>query len=120
MNNENYVAPKAQPEFQSTESLELSEQKPRSESKASLGNTKTGAAVNNKEVEDPNLAVKFVKNMDEASIEIGNNVETSFSGMGKEELLKYANDPFWKKIRWSLFILFWLAWLGMLVGAIVM
>lgn len=80
MNNENYVAPKAQ--FESTESLELGEQKLRCESKAS---------VNNKEVEDPNLAVKFVKNMDEASIEIGNTAETSFAGMGKEELLKYAN-----------------------------
>jgi solute carrier family 3 protein 2 len=38
--------------------------------------------------------------------------------MTKEELMKYANDPFWIKLRWFLFILFWLAWIGMLFGAI--
>lgn len=32
--------------------------------------------------------------------------------------MKYANDPFWIKLRWSLFIGFWLLWVAMLVGAI--
>ncbi|KRT85530.1 hypothetical protein AMK59_1880, partial [Oryctes borbonicus] len=39
-------------------------------------------------------------------------------GMGKEELMKYANDPFWVRLRWFLFICFWLLWAAMLVGAI--
>lgn len=39
--------------------------------------------------------------------------------MGKEELMKFVNDPFWVRLRWALFIGFWLLWLAMLVGAIV-
>jgi solute carrier family 3, member 2 len=38
--------------------------------------------------------------------------------MTKEELMKYANDPFWVKLRWILFIAFWALWIAMLVGAI--
>ena len=38
--------------------------------------------------------------------------------MTKEELMKYANDPFWVRLRWIFFIGFWLVWLGMLVGAV--
>jgi len=54
----------------------------------------------------------------ESIVEIG-TPEVVFSGMGKEELTKYANDPFWVRLRWSLFILFWLTWFGMLAAAIV-
>lgn len=32
--------------------------------------------------------------------------------------MKYANDPFWVRLRWILFIGFWAIWIGMLVGAI--
>ncbi|KAG0710949.1 4F2 cell-surface antigen heavy chain [Chionoecetes opilio] len=42
-----------------------------------------------------------------------------FSGLTKEELMKYADDPFWVRLRWFLFILFWGGWLAMLVMAIV-
>ncbi|KAK9497304.1 hypothetical protein O3M35_004647 [Rhynocoris fuscipes] len=45
-------------------------------------------------------------------------IKAAFIGMGKEELMKFANDPFWVKLRWFLFILFWLLWFGMLFGAI--
>jgi len=38
--------------------------------------------------------------------------------MTKEELMKYANDPFWVKLRWILFIFFWALWIAMLVGAV--
>lgn len=38
--------------------------------------------------------------------------------MTKEELMKYANDPFWVKLRWVLFIFFWALWIAMLLGAI--
>ena len=33
--------------------------------------------------------------------------------------MKYANDPFWVKLRMSLFVLFWLAWVGMLAASVV-
>lgn len=46
------------------------------------------------------------------------NVKIAFAGMGKEELMKFANDPFWVRLRWFLFILFWLLWIAMLAGAI--
>lgn len=45
-------------------------------------------------------------------------LKTKFVGMSKEELMKYANDPFWVRLRWFLFIGFWLLWAAMLVGAI--
>ena len=38
--------------------------------------------------------------------------------MSKQELMKYANDPFWVRLRTFLFILFWVVWVAMLVGAV--
>lgn len=46
------------------------------------------------------------------------NSNRILSGMCKEELLKYANDPFWVKLRWFLFVGFWILWIAMLAGAI--
>jgi solute carrier family 3 protein 2 len=46
------------------------------------------------------------------------NVKIAFAGMGKEELMKFANDPFWVRLRWFLFIFFWLLWVAMLAGAV--
>nr|XP_022909037.1 neutral and basic amino acid transport protein rBAT isoform X2 [Onthophagus taurus] len=65
--------------------------------------------------------VKFTnkeKQNGDAKLDIG-ELKSTFVGMGKEELMKYANDPFWVRLRWTLFILFWLLWASMLVGAIV-
>lgn len=45
--------------------------------------------------------------------------ENAFCGLSKEELMKYAKDPFWVKVRWALLILFWVAWFGMLAAAII-
>lgn len=58
-----------------------------------------------------------VKNGDSV-VEI-NLPDVVFSGMGKEELSRYANDPVWVRVRWSLFILFWLAWFSMLAVAVI-
>ncbi|XP_028135523.1 uncharacterized protein LOC114330381 [Diabrotica virgifera virgifera] len=44
--------------------------------------------------------------------------KATFGGMTKEELMKYANDPFWVRLRWFLFVTFWLLWAAMLIGAI--
>lgn len=41
----------------------------------------------------------------------------TFVGLGKEDLLVLASRPFWVRLRWALFISFWLMWLGLLVGA---
>merc|ERR1711970_1273398 len=45
--------------------------------------------------------------------------EVSFNGLGKDEVMKYADEPFWRRLRWILFILFWVGWLAMLVTAVV-
>ena len=39
-------------------------------------------------------------------------------GLSKSEVMMYANDPTWKKIRMGSFLLFWLIWLGMLGASI--
>lgn len=62
--------------------------------------------------------VKFIPENGDAKIDI-ETVKQSLSGMGKAELMKYANDPFWIKLRWFLFIAFWVLWIAMLVGAII-
>ena len=41
-----------------------------------------------------------------------------FTGLSKEEVMKFGNDPKWVRIRWVLFILFWIVWAGMLAAAI--
>jgi len=66
--------------------------------------------------------VQFISNAPtngDAKVEIGDGTAPVFVGLGKEELMKYANDPFWVKLRWFLFILFWILWVAMLAGAIV-
>nr|XP_027202015.1 uncharacterized protein LOC113795973 [Dermatophagoides pteronyssinus] len=40
-------------------------------------------------------------------------------GMTKQELMKYANDPFWVRLRTFLFILFWVIWFAMLIGSVI-
>lgn len=63
--------------------------------------------------------VKFSSNDASGDAKINMGAPQVFSGLTKEELMEYANDPFWKRLRWFLFIFFWLAWLTMLVAAIV-
>ncbi|CAH2094294.1 unnamed protein product [Euphydryas editha] len=53
----------------------------------------------------------------DAKIELDAN-KKQFSGLTKEELMKYAEDPFWVRLRWFMFVLFWALWLCMLAGAI--
>ncbi|XP_075943030.1 solute carrier family 3 member 2a isoform X2 [Anarhichas minor] len=45
--------------------------------------------------------------------------EVTFTGLSKEELMKVAGTPGWVRTRCVLLVLFWLGWLGMLAGAIV-
>lgn len=46
------------------------------------------------------------------------DMKQKFVGMSKDELMKYANDPFWVRLRWALFVGFWLLWAAMLGGAV--
>lgn len=56
---------------------------------------------------------KDAKSIDQMEIQ----PPVAFVGLGKEDLLMLANRPFWVRLRWALFISFWLLWLGLLVGA---
>ncbi|KYQ57725.1 Maltase 1 [Trachymyrmex zeteki] len=69
------------------------------------------------EKDEKTTEVKFISENGDAKIDI-EMVKTVLSGMGKEELMKFANDPFWVRLRWALFIIFWLIWAAMLAGAI--
>nr|XP_046269812.1 solute carrier family 3 member 2b [Scatophagus argus] len=44
--------------------------------------------------------------------------ELKFTGLNKEELLRVAGTPGWVRTRWALLVVFWLGWVGMLVGAV--
>lgn len=39
-------------------------------------------------------------------------------GLTKEELMKYANEPFWVRLRNILFAVFWIVWVAILVAAV--
>ncbi len=56
----------------------------------------------------------------DAKVEMGDSgKDDEFVGLTKDELMKYANDPYWVRVRWVLLILFWVAWFAMLVAAII-
>ncbi|GAB1600023.1 neutral and basic amino acid transport protein rBAT-like [Argonauta hians] len=56
---------------------------------------------------------------EDGSINVAIKAPEDFGGLSKEELMKYANDPFWVRTRLILFIIFWIGWILMLVVAIV-
>lgn len=64
-------------------------------------------------------AVKITAN--ETKIDIGkeDQEKRQYESLTKEELMKFANDPFWVRLRWILFALFWIIWVAMLVASIV-
>jgi solute carrier family 3, member 2 len=45
--------------------------------------------------------------------------KVTFSGLSKEEIMKYGSDPTWVRMRWMLFLTFWLVWFTMLASAVV-
>ncbi|XP_074128599.1 amino acid transporter heavy chain SLC3A2 isoform X2 [Sminthopsis crassicaudata] len=60
-----------------------------------------------------------VKVADDEADAVGVAAGAKFTGLSKEELLKVAGSPGWVRTRWALLLLFWLGWLGMLAGAVV-
>ena len=67
-----------------------------------------------------NDKLKYVNGSTE---DVKNEVESvpgkNFAGLTKAELLQYADDPFWVKLRSALLLLFWVVWFGMLGSAII-
>uniref|UniRef100_A0A0K0F3X5 Neutral and basic amino acid transport protein rBAT (inferred by orthology to a human protein) n=1 Tax=Strongyloides venezuelensis TaxID=75913 RepID=A0A0K0F3X5_STRVS len=59
-------------------------------------------------------SVKFVPC--DGDVEV--SIPTKIIGLTKEQLEEYRNDPFWKYIRFFSFILFWILWAAMFIGAI--
>lgn len=51
-------------------------------------------------------------------LKIPEETQSKFTGLSKDELLRVAGTPGWVRTRWTLLILFWLGWLGMLAGAV--
>ena len=79
-------------------------------------NHKDGAAV----MDGPDLdgsKVKFINGVD-ASVDLGKTSD-EFVGLTKDELMHYAKDPYWVRLRLVLLVLFWVAWFAMLAAAIV-
>jgi len=70
----------------------------------------------NKALTEEKLEVKVV---DASSVQKKEKESDAFQGLTKEELMMYASDPSWVRIRWFLFILFWIIWTGMLAAAVV-
>uniref|UniRef100_A0A3P8VVT7 Solute carrier family 3 member 2b n=1 Tax=Cynoglossus semilaevis TaxID=244447 RepID=A0A3P8VVT7_CYNSE len=64
---------------------------------------------------EKNGAVKLKMPEDEEEEE---EREAAFTGLNKDELLRVAGTPRWVRIRWTLLILFWLGWFGMLAGSV--
>ncbi|ROL45586.1 4F2 cell-surface antigen heavy chain [Anabarilius grahami] len=52
-------------------------------------------------------------------VKVPEDTEVKFTGLSKEELMKVAGTTGWVRTRWALLVLFWLGWVGMLAGAIV-
>lgn len=42
----------------------------------------------------------------------------SRAGLTKEELMKFANEPFWIRLRNILFAAFWIVWVSILIAAV--
>merc|ERR1712226_1235734 len=64
-------------------------------------------------------AVKITANETKIDIVKEGQEKKQYESLTKEELMKFANDPYWVRLRWILFALFWIIWVAMLVASIV-
>uniref|UniRef100_A0A914VE08 alpha-glucosidase n=1 Tax=Plectus sambesii TaxID=2011161 RepID=A0A914VE08_9BILA len=67
------------------------------------------------QLEDSKNEAHYTRDLEAVKV----NTSPKFVGLTKEQLEQYRSDPFWKPMRLILFILFWLAWIGMFAGAVV-
>ncbi|MFH4973309.1 hypothetical protein AB6A40_000018 [Gnathostoma spinigerum] len=83
-----------------------------------MADSTTPLAENKKLTEVINMEggdAKFAKGDDAVDV----HTSPQMIGLTKEELEKYREDPFWKPLRLVMFILFWLVWIAMFAGAII-
>ncbi|XP_013171043.1 PREDICTED: uncharacterized protein LOC106120286 isoform X1 [Papilio xuthus] len=97
-------------------SLSKSKEKVSAEEEKLLSKEEEAKIVTRVDMADARYVVEDHRNGD-ANIELDAN-KRQFTGLTKEELMKYAEDPFWVRLRWFMFILFWSLWLCMLAAAI--
>lgn len=64
-------------------------------------------------------------NNDSGSAQVGSSTMKNMNaddgmrvGLTKDELMKYANEPFWIRLRNILFAGFWIVWVSILIAAI--
>uniref|UniRef100_A0A5S6Q8H8 Aamy domain-containing protein n=1 Tax=Trichuris muris TaxID=70415 RepID=A0A5S6Q8H8_TRIMR len=67
-------------------------------------------------VDDPDAKQKLPNKTDEVKITFD---KTRKIGLTKEQLERYANDPYWIRIRLFFVVAFWLIWIAMFIAAIV-
>ncbi|RXN21475.1 4F2 cell-surface antigen heavy chain-like protein [Labeo rohita] len=53
-------------------------------------------------------------------VTVPENSGAKYTGLSKDELIKVAGTAGWVRIRWALLVLFFLGWVGMLAGAVVL
>lgn len=46
------------------------------------------------------------------------NLDSERVGLSKDELMKFANQPYWVRLRNILFASFWIVWVSILIAAI--
>ncbi|KRX22040.1 4F2 cell-surface antigen heavy chain [Trichinella nelsoni] len=71
---------------------------------------------------DPSTMVKLntAESVDEPRIVLNiGQPKKRIIGLTKEQLQIYADDPYWKKLRISLFALFWIIWIALFATAVV-
>ncbi|KRX41118.1 4F2 cell-surface antigen heavy chain, partial [Trichinella murrelli] len=71
---------------------------------------------------DPSTMVKLntAESVDEPRIVLNiGQPKKRIIGLTKEQLQIYADDPYWKKLRISLFVLFWIIWIALFATAVV-
>ncbi|KRY12336.1 Neutral and basic amino acid transport protein rBAT [Trichinella patagoniensis] len=70
---------------------------------------------------DPSTMVKLntAESVDEPRIVLNiGQPKKRIIGLTKEQLQIYADDPYWKKLRISLFVLFWIIWIALFATAV--
>ncbi|CAL8298489.1 unnamed protein product [Arctogadus glacialis] len=91
--------------------VELTEKEQEKQPMTGGGEAANGEAASSPAAENGNGTVKVLLPEEET--------EAKFTGLSKEELLRVAGTPGWVRTRCALLALFWLGWLGMLAGAVI-
>lgn len=75
-----------------------------------------GEQINDSSSKEVNIDIK--SEPDSTVVKSMSPDEGARTGLTKDELLKYANEPFWIRLRNILFAAFWIVWVSILVAAV--